>query len=136
DVAIRAVTEQYLGNSAYMNIDALSRLLDESFAMNAVLVRASPEGARAINTRLKDVATVAAVAIKADMLRSLQETLAMSMKIMNTMMVFFAGTIAFAIIYNVTMVSLAERERELASLRVLGFSLQEVGSILYRENAV
>lgn len=136
DVTIRAVTEQYLGNSAYMNLDALSRLLDEPFAMNAVLVRTSPEGAAALNERLKDVATVAAVAIKKDMLRSLQETLAASMNIMNTMMVFFAGTIAFAIIYNVTMVSLAERERELASLRVLGFSRREVGSILYRENAV
>ncbi len=48
--------------------------------------------------------------------------------------VLFAGVIAFAIIYNVTTVSLAERERELASLRVLGFTRTEVGRILFDEN--
>jgi len=137
DVTVSNVTEQYLGTSAYMNIDALSRVLDESFAMNAMLVQAGgDDGAAKLNNFLKDVASVAAVAIKQDMLQSLEDTIATSMKIQNTVMLFFAGAISFAIIYNVTMVSLAERERELASLRVLGFTNQEVGRILYRENFI
>ncbi|MFO7774751.1 MAG: ABC transporter permease [Candidatus Hydrogenedentota bacterium] len=49
-------------------------------------------------------------------------------------LVGFAGVIAFSIIYNSTVVSLLERQRELASLRVLGFTKQEVGAILYQEN--
>lgn len=135
-VPVDGVTAQYLGNSVYMTIDSLSRLLDEPLAMNAVLVQTDPGGADLLNNHLKDIATVAAVAVKARMLQSLMDTLAMSMRIMNTMMIGFAFAIAFAIIYNVTIVSLTERERELASLRVLGFTQQETGSILYRENAV
>lgn len=135
-VRVRGISQQYLGSSVYMTIDALSRVIDEPFAMNALHVQTEAGGEDALNTFLKDVATVAAVAVKARMLESLLATLAMSMKIMNTIMVGFAGAIAFAIIYNVTAVSLAERERELASLRVLGFTQQEVGAILYRENFV
>ena len=56
------------------------------------------------------------------------------MGIMSFTIVLFAGVISFSIIYNVTMVSLAERQRDLASLRVLGFSRQEVGRILFNEN--
>jgi predicted lysophospholipase L1 biosynthesis ABC-type transport system permease subunit len=52
------------------------------------------------------------------------------------MVLFFAGVIACSVIYNVTAVSLAERQRELASLRVLGLSAQEVGGIIYNENFV
>ena len=53
---------------------------------------------------------------------------------MNMTMLIFAGVIAFSIIYNVTSVALAERERELASLRVLGLTTAEVGRIMYYEN--
>jgi putative ABC transport system permease protein len=133
-VKVGQVVQQYLGSSAYMNLDALGRLLDEPFAMNAVLIQVDGDMAHELNKALKDVASVASVAIKQDLLQSLVDTLAASMKIMSAMMIFFAGTIAFAIIYNVTMVSLAERERELASLRVLGFTSKEVGAVLYREN--
>ena len=58
------------------------------------------------------------------------------MIVMNTMIIGFSAVIACAVIYNVTAVSLAERARELASLRVLGFTQSEVGQILYRENFV
>lgn len=130
------VVKQYLGSSAYMNIDALSRMLDEPFAMNAALVRTEPGAARAINRHLKDVPIVAAVSIKEDAYKSLWNTLAQNMIVMNTMLIGFSAIIACAVIYNVTAVSLAERARELASLRVLGFTQAEVGGILYRENFV
>jgi putative ABC transport system permease protein len=133
-VRVSRIVQQYMGTGAYMNIDALSRILDQSFAMNAALLRAEPGRASAINAALKDVPAIAAVEIKEDSRRNLEETLAASMKIMNTMVILFSGVIAFAVIYNITSVSLAERERELASLRVLGFSRGEVGRILYNEN--
>ena len=136
EVPVRGLATQYLGSSVYMTLEALSRMIDEPFAMNAIHVQTYPGGDEVLNTFLKDIASVAAVAVKSKMLESLMETLAMSMAIMNTMMVGFAGAIAFSIIYNVTAVSLAERERELASLRVLGFTKGEVGQILYRENFV
>lgn len=135
-VPVSKIVEQYFGLSGYMNIEALSRVLDESYALNAVLVRAEPGKAPLLHAQLKDVPIVSSVELREDAYRKLQETIATSMRIMSVMSVFFAGVIAFAIIYNVTLVSLAERQRELASLRVLGFSQSEVGRILFNENFV
>jgi putative ABC transport system permease protein len=135
-VPVSKIVEQYFGMSGYMNIEALSRVLDEAYALNAVLVRADAGKARLLHEQLKDVPIVSAVEMREDAYRKLQETIATSMRIMSVMSVIFAGVIAFAVIYNVTLVSLAERERELASLRVLGFSRSEVGRILFNENFV
>ncbi|MCC6696114.1 MAG: FtsX-like permease family protein [Candidatus Hydrogenedentes bacterium] len=133
-LVVSQIVEQYLGSSAYMDFDALSRLLDEPFAANAVLLRVERGMERDLSRHLKDVPGVAAVEIKADSLKGLQDTIEMSAQISNTMNIVFAAVIAFAVIYNITAVSLAERQRELASLRVLGFTTQEVGRILYHEN--
>jgi putative ABC transport system permease protein len=135
-VPVDQVVEQFIGMSAYMNLHTLSRMLDEPFAMTAALLRIE-EGADAeVNRALKDIAGVASVGFRQDAYGSLRETLAMSMNITNFTILIFAGIIAFSIIYNITMVALAERQRELASLRVLGLSETEVGRILYDENMV
>ena len=133
-VTVRQVVSQYLGSSAYMNIHALSRLLDESFALNTALLQTHTGEARALSKALKDIRGIAAVELKEDMLANITRELQDSMAISNTFLLVFSGVIAFAIIYNATIVSLEERKRELASLRVLGFSKGEVGAIIYREN--
>lgn len=133
-VTVSRITEQFLGNSCYMNLTELSRMLDEPFVMNAVLLRIEAGKEAALKKKLKDVAGVASVGFRKDAYESLTKTLVESMRIMNVTLLIFAGVIAFSIIYNVTSVALAERQRELASLRVLGLTTGEVGSILYREN--
>ena len=134
EVAVRQVVSQYLGASAYMNIHALSRLVDEPFALNTVLLQTHAGEARDFSKELKDVRGVAAVELKEDMLENITRELQDSMAIMNAFLLAFSGIIAFAIIYNATIVSLEERKRELASLRVMGFSKAEVGAIVYKEN--
>lgn len=133
-VRVSKIVRQYLGSSAYMNVDALSRVLDESFAMNAALLRVEPGKEHDLNVSLKDVPGISAVEIKKDSYRALMDTLARNMKVMNTTLILFAGVIACAVIYNLTTVALAERQRELASLRVMGFTTAEVGGIMYYEN--
>lgn len=135
-VKVTAITQQFLGTAAYMDIGALSRVLQESFLMNAALLRIEEGSEKALNKHFKDVAAVSAVNFTKDAYTSMKETIGASMKMTNIMLLLFAGVIAFSIIYNVTAVSLAERERELASLRVLGLTQAEVGSILYNENLV
>jgi putative ABC transport system permease protein len=136
EVTVRQTTQQFLGTAAYMDIEALSRILDEPFAMNAALLRIEEGTEASLKRRLKDVAGVAAVGFSRDAYQSLMDTIVQSMRITNVTLLIFAGVIAFAIIYNVTSVSLAERQRELASLRVLGLTPGEVGRILYEENVL
>jgi len=135
-VRVRSVVQQYLGTGAYMNLHALSRVLDEPFAVNSVLLQVEPAGEQQLNRELKDVPGVASVEIKKDARRRIEETLAQSMAISNVALGLFAGVIAFAIIYNTTVVSLMERTRELASLRVLGFTLGEIRRIVFGQNTL
>ncbi len=134
EVTVRQVVSQYFGSSAYMNIRALSRLLDESFVLNTALLETHAGEARDLSKALKDIRGIAAVELKEDMLANITRELQDSMAISNTFLLVFSGIIAFAIIYNATIVSLEERKRELASLRVMGFSKAEVGAVVYKEN--
>ena len=136
DVQVRKVVQQYLGSAAYMEIGALSRFLDEPFAMNVALLEMHPDTSSDLVRYLKDVPIVAAVELSVDAYASLQEVLADAMAIMATTISLFGGIIAFAIIYNTTIISLVERQRELASLRVMGFTKKEIARILYRENVL
>lgn len=63
-------------------------------------------------------------------------TLAENITVMITVFVGLAGVIAVGVIYNFARISLSEQGREMASLRVLGFSKGEVAAILFLELAV
>ena len=133
-VHVTKIVKQYLGMGSYMEIEALSRVLDEPFAMNTALVRSEWQRARELDKSLRDVAAIASVRIKEDSHANLKKSLGESMRAVNVIILGFAAAIAFAIIYNSTIVSLTERHRELAALRVMGYLPSEVGRLIYNEN--
>ena len=69
-------------------------------------------------------------------LQKFRETLAQNILIMVTVYVVLAGIIAFGVVYNFARISLSEQGREMASLRVLGFTRGEVSGLLLGELAV
>jgi putative ABC transport system permease protein len=85
---------------------------------------------------LKNAPVVAGVTLEKAAVEGFRETLAESMLIMTTFNILFAGMIAFGVVYNSARISLSERGRELASLRVLGFTRAEVSGILLGEFAL
>ncbi|GMV99141.1 MAG: hypothetical protein AMXMBFR84_02800 [Candidatus Hydrogenedentota bacterium] len=134
DLPVTRIVSQYIGSYAYMQIETLSGLLKQSFAMNSAMLQVENGRERDVNRILKDIPGISSVELKEESYASMLGTLRRNMKVTNTMLVIFAAVIAFSIIYNVTTVALAERQRELASLRVLGFSTAETGRIMYHEN--
>lgn len=133
-VVVTRVTRQYLGMGAYMRRAAMSRLLGEEPILNAALIRVADGEEDALKRALKDIAAVSAVTFNKEAYQALVDTLAASAAITNGILLFFAGVIAFALIYNIASVTLAERERELASLRVLGLTPRETGGVLLHES--
>jgi putative ABC transport system permease protein len=79
---------------------------------------------------------VSGVVVREAVVRGFEETIAESFSISITMMVAFACVIAGGIVYNGARVALSERGRELASLRILGFTRGEVTRLLLGEQAV
>ena len=82
---------------------------------------------------LKEIPRVSTVAVKETMRQAFRETTAASMGLIQTIYLTFAVIVAFGVIYNNARISLAERARELATLRVIGMTQREVGAILVVE---
>ncbi|MHB8900430.1 MAG: ABC transporter permease [Thermoguttaceae bacterium] len=136
--AVVEISDSYLGTAVYADIEYLSRLLGEEFAMTGVQlqVEADAEQRRALDRQLKQLPAVEAVADRSSMIRSLEDTILFNMNVFIFVFVAFAGVIFFGSILNSSLVSLAERQRELATLRVLGYGPWQIGSLLLRESLV
>lgn len=134
EVVVEKIVTQFIGAGAYMHWETLSRLLGETRALNALLLKIEPGSQKQVSAYLKDIPAVAAVEVKADALDNFNKTIGESMGISNFFLTLFAGIIAVAVIYNSTAISITERSREMASLRVLGYTTAEVGRIVFNEN--
>jgi putative ABC transport system permease protein len=86
--------------------------------------------------RLKTTPRVAAVSVKRSAVESFQKTMDETMYVMIFFNTLFAAIIAFGVVYNTARISLSERSRELASLRVLGFTRAEISAVLLGELTV
>lgn len=136
EVTVAGFVDELLGLSAYMDSAALARLLREGGSISGVWLRVDGRDEARLYAELKRTPAVAGVMLKGALLRSFDETLARSLGVFNTVLVSFACVIAFAMVYNSARIALSERARELASLRVLGFTRAEVARLLLGEQAV
>jgi putative ABC transport system permease protein len=94
-----------------------------------------PIWAEALSGWLKRLPGVAGASSRDATLASFQATLARSIGMVTTVLIGFAGSLAVAMIYNIARIALSERARDLASLRVLGFTRGEVSFMLLGEQA-
>jgi putative ABC transport system permease protein len=125
-VPVAGLVDELVGLSAYMDVHALNRLMREGDTVSGALLAVDALAAPRLYAELKRMPAVSGVNIRAAALRSFEATLAKSMGIFTTVLVVFACVIAGAMIYNAARIALSERGRELASLRVLGFTRDEV----------
>jgi putative ABC transport system permease protein len=135
-VAVADVVRDLLGASAYMSKDALRRLTREGPRVSGAYLLTDSERLDAVNAELKRSPAVATVVSPATMLASFESQLEESLFVAVFFIVGFASVISVAVIYNGTRIALSERGRELASLRVLGFTRREVATLLFGEQAV
>jgi putative ABC transport system permease protein len=130
------VYHDYAEPSALMRIDALHRLLKEGDTYSGAHLAVDADRVDELYARLKEAPRVAGVMIKLLALRSFEETLAENLLRMKAINLAFAAVIAFGVVYNSARIALAERGRDLATLRVLGFTRGEIAAILLGELGV
>jgi putative ABC transport system permease protein len=135
-VKVAGIVEEYMGTSAYMEIDAVRRLVKEGGTLSGAFLKVDQAHARSLYDRLKQTPMVAGVSLKRSAIESFEKTLAETFYVMIFFNLLFSSVIAFGVVYNAARVSLSERSRELASLRVLGFTRGEISFILLGELAV
>lgn len=135
-VCITRFVQQYIGLGAYMEIQALNRLLHEGDAISGVFLEVDAQYETAIYRALQDRPRVAGVEIQKRAIEDLYDTMGEQILVFAFFITFFAGAIAFGVVYNSARIALSERGRELASLRVLGLRRGEIAYILLGELAV
>ncbi|HMP80299.1 MAG TPA: ABC transporter permease, partial [Pirellulaceae bacterium] len=120
----------------YMSLEGLCELLGEGATVSGAFVMVDQDQVPALHSRLKQTPRVAGVTVKGAALESFQETIAKNLLTMRTFNVMFAVVIAFGVVYNSARISLSEQSRDLATLRVMGYTRFETAAILLGELAV
>lgn len=134
-VPLVGTAKQYLGLNAYMRREALSRLLKEGDTLTGALLKVDRPYQEQIYSKLKDMPRIAGVIEHRSSIKSFYETLAETVLFFTFITTLLGASIAFGVIYNSMRIALSERNRELASLRVMGFERGEIAYILLGEMA-
>jgi len=133
---VTTLVEDYFGIKALMDSEALARLMREGLAVNSVNLSLDANSLDQLYAAIKRIPTISAIALQRRSLANFREAVALLLTTMASIYTGLAMVIAFGVVYNSARISLSERARELASLRVLGFSRGEVLRILLFELAI
>jgi putative ABC transport system permease protein len=132
-VPVAGFVNEYIGLMGYMELSALNRLMREGNSISGVSLSVDEREEQHIYRSLIGMPRVAGAAVRRDEIRNFYETQAEAMLFFTFIATVLAGVIAFGVVYNSARISLAERSRELASLRVLGYTRGEISYILLGE---
>lgn len=136
EIEVTAVVEELLGLGTYMDLRALNRLMREGDTISGAFLSVDQKHQQGLYSELKRTPGVSGVGLSKAALESFNETIAKTIGTSTVFMIGFACIIAFGVVYNGARIALAERGRELASLRVLGFTQTEIGKMLLGEQGV
>ena len=135
-VPVTALVAEPFGLQGHMTARALSRLMRTEEAVNTVVLAIDPQSLDGIERRLRDIPAVVGVSSPGDFRRQFNEQSASMILLFTSIITVFAAIIAVGVIYNNARVALSQRARDLASLRILGFTQREIAAILFGEQAI
>jgi len=133
ELTVVGLVREYLGVSGYMSLSALNRFMQEGPTISGAYLSVDQAHLTGLYTRLKGMPRVAALAERMQEIRNFNRVMEETMLFFTYVATIFAVIIAFGVIYNSARIALTERGRELASLRVLGFTRGEIAYILLGE---
>lgn len=132
---VAGITENYVGHFIYMDQASYQKIYGERTSENSYLVQlrnSSTQQVQAVSRDMMALAAVKAVSQNASMI-SLFNSVAKSLDTTMMILVVVSVLLAIVILYNLTNINVAERIRELSTIKVLGFHNKEVTLYIYRE---
>ncbi|MDE3129033.1 MAG: ABC transporter permease, partial [Gemmatimonadota bacterium] len=135
-VAVADTVGELLGANVYGDLAFVEAMTGESGAISGALLSVDPRREGALYVTLKRQPALVGVGIRSAALAGFEKTIADSFQVSLGIAVIFAVVIAFGVVYNGARVALSERARELASLRVLGFTKREVTTMVFGEQTL
>ena len=130
---VSGIVTQYFGIGAYMNADYAARLFRETPQISAANVLVDDTRIDDLHRALKDMPNLAGLIMLNDTRQTFRDTIKENIVIQSVIYIAIAAMITIGVTYNSARIQLSERARELASLRILGFTNAEVSYILMGE---
>lgn len=132
-VTVNGIAKEYIGFNCYMDLKEAANILDEPEFSSGALVKVEGGSDSMVKKELNKVSGIDGIEIRLESFKLFGQIL----KFMNLyigLMVIFGIIMGFAVIFNTTVINITERRRELASLKVLGYSNRELENTILREN--
>ena len=135
-VPVTAIVQSYVGLAVYMSRPALDALMGDGRRVSGARIAVDEAALPALYRAIKDTPSIGAIALQNVSRQRFRETIEQNITTMTSVYVVLAMIITFGVVYNSARIQLSERARELASLRVFGFTRAEVSSVIVTELAV
>lgn len=133
-VKITGIAENYTGHYIFMTKETCLDVFGEN-GSNVMLVNMNGISDTEFSSKLLKNPAVQAVSYARDGSQKFNDLIG-SMNLVVVLIIVFAGALAFVILFNLVSISINERMRELATIKVLGFFDKEVSAYVYRENLI
>ncbi|MGB5584312.1 MAG: FtsX-like permease family protein, partial [Gammaproteobacteria bacterium] len=135
-IPVVSLVHQDLSVGAYMDLAELNRLMREGNAISDAYLYIDESRKNELFERLKERPRIVSTLVREQEIMNFYRIMDETMLFWTFVATLFAGVIAVGIVYNSARITLTERSRELASLRVLGFTRGEISYILLGELAI
>lgn len=135
-VPLIAVIDDTFGLMGHMRMEPLHRLMGEEQRVSLVMLRVDPRSMADVQARLKAMPGVGSVTRRMSIIERFRAQSGETMLFFTMVLTLFAAVITIGVVYNNARVALSLRGRDLASLRVLGFTRGEISSVLLGELGV
>ncbi|MGV3532945.1 MAG: ABC transporter permease, partial [Chthoniobacteraceae bacterium] len=133
EAVIHGLITDYAGIAAYMEIDSLRRLMQEGGTVSGAHLSVDRNQWGAFLREVKETPRIASLMIKDAVRASFEKTTAQTISLLQGLYFTFSVVVAFGVVYNSARIALSERSRDLATLRVIGFTNAEVAGVLIGE---
>lgn len=137
-VQVANIIESNFGLAVYLDYEYLNRILNADGVLNSIFLKTSqtPEQRDAFFQQVKEYPDLSGLSDVTVQKIKMKEDFIAKMKAMTVVMIIFAAVIFFGSIINSAMVSFSERNREIATFRIIGYRPLEIGDIFLREIAL
>ncbi len=135
-IRVAGLVDEMFGLQAHLRSDELHRVLDETESVSTAMLAVDPPALDDVLERLRDFPRVVGAVRLDSTIEHFRNQSAKSTEVTSTILTLFAITITIGVVYNNARIALSMRSRELASLRVLGFTRGEISTILVLEIAL
>lgn len=134
EVSVSGIMENYVSQYAFATPEAFGKISDEASAFTTLFVKATEDETQraALSDELLAIDGVKTVGFNDETIESYR-TMLKSVDAVVVVLVVAAAALAFVVLYNLTNINITERQREIATLKVLGFNAHEVNAYIYRE---